>query len=823
MSNEHQPLPRGKSVPTYNVKILAGTSLHTPTKYLQKHLPTVSRSAVPSRVSSPLNSQLSTNTMPSEGKTRSRGSSRKPRKVISTFNPSVLSGPPRSVIASSPATKEQSEGLEPTAKRRKIVNELKSVGDLPRASASRVPSEGVSQSDSTEKYRPYGCTVCGKRYTSTYGLENHLQRTPDCINGPQERFHCKLCGKHYKNPAGLMSHHNTAPNCNAGPQVLTDNSAGRKKGEPFRCEICRKAFASNTGLRYHRQFAVTKCRRSEAAGLAVGSDMGKKYRCGSCGKSYKNREGLKYHLRDAAVKCTVSTTTPGHFEPGAFPIAVPEHSTYLRNAFRELTTKTGSEQEQAMAGVQYCLESLDVKIQRVWGGLIKKAEEYDTGTGAEEDKENDPCEDTADLDETEFFSDAEAHDAVMGAQEWTENDDMEDVNGVNSSNPYTNRRARGDDEARAEELNSPTGLLPHWATPRGIFNLLGTMGRKETSDHTSTKPISQGDALRAQADAMHPASRWRIYGGPITTEDPLLRRMKKDESMSSKKRKRSDATLTDSPASKRLDVATPVSPTKEDISTALKPERPCVALEEELDSSKKKLAPAVSDPGTGSRSGWEPWDTTEPDNSAKPEKEDAPSLADSTTQTKTPWLLPEEIDFSPMPVTIPTLVASLSKARKTEFWQDREQIMKEKTERDQTLQLAEANKDSLSSSQSRLRAVGPARHTFASGENIPVKGRNGGKAYNWSGAEYLAWSSMKTRREYGFFHEDFISNWRADQFRLKHPPIADFEASRVYYNAWKAGLSLEEIKAKRMEYETVAARKERGYNLTFEDMEAVGW
>ncbi|KAF2811818.1 uncharacterized protein BDZ99DRAFT_475326 [Mytilinidion resinicola] len=672
MPNDYQPLPRGKSVPTYNVKILAGTSLHTPTKYLQKHLPTVSRPAVPSRVSSSLNSQLNTKTMPSEKKITPRGSSRKPRKSKSTNNLSVLSGTTPPVIPSSPTTKDQAEEFERILKRMKTSNTLVSVGDIRRALASRVSSEDVEHSDTTEKDKPYGCTVCGKRYTSSYGLENHLSRTPDCINGPQERFHCKLCGKHYKNPEGLKAHHKTAPNCNTGPPVLLDNSAGRKRGEPHRCEICAKVFASSIGLRYHRQFAVTKCNSRKAAGLAVKSKKAKSYRCGSCGKSYKNSKGLKYHLKDAAVKCTMPTTIPPHFEPGAFPLAIPEHSTYLKNAFRDLTTKTGLEQKQAMAGVQYCLDSLDVKIQRVWGGLIKKAEEYGTGNGAEEDKENDPWEDVVSVDDTGDSSDTEAYDTGIWAQERSENE-MEDVDGVDEMEVYTNTKAGGDNEEKAEESTSPTDMLPHWATPRGIFNTLGTIGRKGTSDQAVTHPISERDNLDARAAAMHPASRWRIYGGPITIHDPLLRRINKEGQMSSKKRKRSDVIDTDSPASKRIDAAASVSPTRKILHTTVNPERPSATLEEGLASFVKHTAVETIDLGIESE-GEGPANSAIPDTEA-PLPPTGSKTRDSSSReydgsARTPWSLPGQMDFSPMPGTISGLVAGMDEAQKVEFWQD---------------------------------------------------------------------------------------------------------------------------------------------------------
>jgi hypothetical protein len=137
-----------------------------------------------------------------------------------------------------------------------------------------------------------------------------------------------------------------------------------------------------------------------------------KYLCEMCGQSYKSHPDFKYHL-EHAPNCNPdlrmdSPSVPPHLKPGVFPLSIPGHSSYLRNAWRDLKNKTGAEQLASIAGFEYCLDSLDVKIQKVWGRLLFKVNAYDQEHAVDKGKENVP-EDGGDMEEPGLFADTAAH------------------------------------------------------------------------------------------------------------------------------------------------------------------------------------------------------------------------------------------------------------------------------------------------------------------------------------------------------------------------------------------------------------------------------
>ncbi|XP_070555513.1 zinc finger protein 729-like [Ptychodera flava] len=83
--------------------------------------------------------------------------------------------------------------------------------------------------------KPNLCELCGKRFLSPHELRIHKKRNhPDASDVPQTSFKCKICGKVFSSAYGLCGH-----------------SGSHMSGTPLPCTICGKTFVRKKSLYKH--------------------------------------------------------------------------------------------------------------------------------------------------------------------------------------------------------------------------------------------------------------------------------------------------------------------------------------------------------------------------------------------------------------------------------------------------------------------------------------------------------------------------------------------------------------------------------------------
>uniref|UniRef100_A0A4W6CET8 C2H2-type domain-containing protein n=1 Tax=Lates calcarifer TaxID=8187 RepID=A0A4W6CET8_LATCA len=116
-----------------------------------------------------------------------------------------------------------------------------------------------SESETDDREKPFGCSVCGKRY---HQEKRHFKRSGDVGCTEEKPFSCSLCGKRFEKSYNLIAH----------VRVHT----GEK---PFTCSVCKTCFKTRHALMNHMRIHTGE----------------KPFRCSVCGKRFVQSGSLKQH------------------------------------------------------------------------------------------------------------------------------------------------------------------------------------------------------------------------------------------------------------------------------------------------------------------------------------------------------------------------------------------------------------------------------------------------------------------------------------------------------------------------------------------------
>lgn len=93
----------------------------------------------------------------------------------------------------------------------------------------KVDNDANNNKDKNEKYRPYQCNLCKKRFTQRHSLNDHIR-----LHTGEKPYQCDICHKRFT----------VRYNCKVHRRIHT----GEK---PYECSMCNKRFASKSGLNSH--------------------------------------------------------------------------------------------------------------------------------------------------------------------------------------------------------------------------------------------------------------------------------------------------------------------------------------------------------------------------------------------------------------------------------------------------------------------------------------------------------------------------------------------------------------------------------------------
>jgi len=112
-------------------------------------------------------------------------------------------------------------------------------------------SNDITENPHDDKPRPYVCTVCDKRFTAKWDMNDHkISHTGEKL------YSCSQCGKRFTNHRCLWSHMYVHSNkykctecgkCFGGSSALTSHWRIHSGEKPFECIVCSKRF-TNSGL-----------------------------------------------------------------------------------------------------------------------------------------------------------------------------------------------------------------------------------------------------------------------------------------------------------------------------------------------------------------------------------------------------------------------------------------------------------------------------------------------------------------------------------------------------------------------------------------------
>lgn len=110
--------------------------------------------------------------------------------------------------------------------------------------------------------KPFACHKCNKRYTTKYGLQQHISKTHDKIRP----FKCKVCSKKFQTKSHLQVH---------------QEKIHTRKEAKYVCNICQAKFTSSRELTNHQRYH---------AGTAI-------FLCPFCSQSFTRKDNLNVHIQ----------------------------------------------------------------------------------------------------------------------------------------------------------------------------------------------------------------------------------------------------------------------------------------------------------------------------------------------------------------------------------------------------------------------------------------------------------------------------------------------------------------------------------------------
>ena len=163
--------------------------------------------------------------------------------------------------------------------------------------------------------RPFGCSVCGKRYRWKNSLTDHNR-----LHAEEKPFSCSECKKAFQWKIHLVRHMRTHTgekpfSCSvcgekfAKKQLWRRHLAVHTGEKPFCCSVCRKRFTRQDSLRLHsvvhtgkKPFSCSVCRkeftRKDSLRLHSAVHTGEKtFSCSVCGKGFAVKFNLRRHLK----------------------------------------------------------------------------------------------------------------------------------------------------------------------------------------------------------------------------------------------------------------------------------------------------------------------------------------------------------------------------------------------------------------------------------------------------------------------------------------------------------------------------------------------
>ncbi|XP_030266974.1 zinc finger protein 454-like isoform X1 [Sparus aurata] len=151
--------------------------------------------------------------------------------------------------------------------------------------------------------RPFGCSVCGKRYRWKNSLNDHME-----LHAAEIPFSCSLCGKRYR-----------------WKRSLSDHMELHAAEKPFSCSLCEKTFNWRENLVRHMKFHTGKppftclfCEKVVRNRTHFESHMSnhtghKPFSCSVCGKRFGWKKSLASHLslhsEERLLSCSVCDET----------------------------------------------------------------------------------------------------------------------------------------------------------------------------------------------------------------------------------------------------------------------------------------------------------------------------------------------------------------------------------------------------------------------------------------------------------------------------------------------------------------------------------
>ncbi|XP_030852221.1 zinc finger protein 37-like [Strongylocentrotus purpuratus] len=179
----------------------------------------------------------------------------------------------------------------------------------------------------SHKERAFKCEECGKGFIRAYQLKNHKKT----VHSNAGHCLCEVCGSAFKSQGNLKQHNLTVHtdvykySCNVCGKKFKRTSlrnshmkihSNDPANKPFKCELCRKAFASQDKLKVHmnwhyniRSFTCDLCGKSF---LTKGNLVKHQYvhkdkkphECQICSRGFMDLPGLRKHL-DVIHKITL--------------------------------------------------------------------------------------------------------------------------------------------------------------------------------------------------------------------------------------------------------------------------------------------------------------------------------------------------------------------------------------------------------------------------------------------------------------------------------------------------------------------------------------